>query len=51
MSWRRQLCCVVAIAILGGVGVALTSGSVHEAIRYGIAVATGAFLGLGLAKR
>lgn len=50
-AWLRQLAIVVMIAILGGAGFALTGGSVHEAIRYGIAVATGMFLGLGLAKR
>ena len=42
---------MTAIAILGGTGMAFTGGSLHEAIRYGIAAATGMFLGLGLAKR
>ena len=52
MSWGRQLGYVVVIAIVGGTGMALTSGGpLHEAIRYGIALMTGAFIGLGLAKR
>lgn len=48
---RRQACYAVAIAILGGTGMALTGGSPHEAIRYGIALLTGIFIGLGLARR
>jgi hypothetical protein len=51
VSNRRQFCYAAAIAILGGVGMGLTSGSVHEAIRYGIALLTGVLIGLGLAKR
>lgn len=47
----RQIGGVVAISILGGTGAGLTSGSVHEAIGYGTALLTGAFLALGLAKR
>ena len=48
---KRQACYVTAIAIAGGIGAGLTSGSLHEAIGYGIAVLTGAFIGLGLARR
>ena len=51
MSWRLQVCCVVAAAVFGGVVVVLTSGVVHEAVQYGVAILTGGFLGLGLAKR
>jgi len=51
MSWRLQVCCVVAVAVFGGVVVALASGIVHEAVQYGIAILTGGFLGLGPAKR
>ena len=37
MTMRRQGCYVVAIAIIGGTGYALTGGSLHDAIGYGIA--------------
>jgi hypothetical protein len=48
---RRQACYVIAFAIVGGIGLALMGGSIHEAIRYGIALLTGTFIGLGLAGR
>jgi hypothetical protein len=51
MTIRRMACYVVAVAVIGGTGLALTGGSVHEGIRYGIAVLTGAFIGLGLARK
>jgi hypothetical protein len=48
---RREACYAAAIAIAYGAGVALTSGSLRAAIGYGCALLTGAFLGLGLARR
>lgn len=45
----RQACQAVAIAVAGGAGVMLTGGSAHDAIRYGIALLTGALIAFGLA--
>jgi hypothetical protein len=47
----RQLAAVTAMALLAGSGFILAGGTVHEAVRYAAAVATGMLLGLGLARR
>lgn len=41
----------MAIAAAAGIALALLGNPVHEAIRYGLAVATGGLFGLGLARR
>jgi len=38
-------------AVFFGVGDALTGQPVHEAIRYGIEILTGIFIGIAVAKR
>jgi hypothetical protein len=48
---RWQVCCVVAIGIAGGTGLALTGGFLHEVIRCVIVLLTGVSIGLGLARR
>ena len=49
---RREFCCVVLAAVFVSTGEVLVGGgSVHEAIRYGLLVAIGMFLGLGLRSR
>jgi hypothetical protein len=48
---RREAGYVVAVAIAYGAALALLGGSLHAAIGYGCAVLTGAFLGLGLARK
>ena len=51
MTMRRQACCVAALGLGGGAGMVVLTGSVHAAISYGLALMTGAFIGLGLARR
>jgi hypothetical protein len=48
---RRQVCCVVAFGIAAGTGLALTGGSLQEAIRVVVVLLTGVSIGLGLARR
>ena len=50
-SLRRQACYVAVIAVAGGTCEAFTGGPLHEAISYGIAIATGTLIGFGLANR
>lgn len=42
---------MAVIAVAGGTCEAFTGGPLHEAISYGIAIATGTLIGFGLANR
>jgi hypothetical protein len=48
---KREACYAAVIAVAYGATLALIGGSLHVAIGYGCALLTGAFLGLGLARR
>ena len=51
MSMKRQACYVAMLGVGGGAGMVLFTGSVQAAISYGLTLMTGAFIGLGMARR